>query len=137
MKIFSKKVKYGLAALLKLANNYNTGYIQIKDIASTQNIPQNYLEQMLTTLKKAGLVGSMRGSQGGYKLIKPASQIKIIDIIEALDGPFIISDSSQSNEILDIYWNKLESKLKSLFNDTLEDLVNEEAILNKRLSFQI
>ena len=137
MKIFSNKIKYGLAALFELAKNYNMGYIQIKDIASAQKIPHSYLEQLLSILKKAKLVVSLRGSQGGYKLIKPASQIKIIDIIEALDGPFIISDSSQSNEILDIYWNKLESKLKSLFNDTLEDLVNEEAILNKRLSFQI
>jgi Rrf2 family protein len=137
MKVFSKKVKYGLAALLKPAKHYNSGFVQIKDIASTQNIPQNYLEQLLSALKKARLVESMRGSQGGYKLLKPASQIKIIDIIEALDGPLLIFESSQSNNILDIYWNKLESQFKDLLNDTLESLINEEAILNKKLSFQI
>ena len=137
MKIFSKKVKYGLAALFELAKNYNMGFIQIKDIASTQKIPQNYLEQLLSILKKAGLVESMRGSQGGYKLNKPADQIKIIDIIEVLDGPLIISETSRSNDILNIYWNQIETQFTNLFNDTLEKLVNEETKLNERLHFQI
>ena len=137
MKIFSKKVKYGLAALFELAKNYNLGFIQIKDIASTQKIPQNYLEQLLSILKKAGLVESMRGSKGGYKLNKPTDQIKIIDIIEVLDGPLVISETSRTNEILNIYWNQIETQFKNLFNDTLENLVNEETKLNKRLFFQI
>ena len=137
MKIFSKKVKYGLAALFELAKNYNLGFIQIKDIASTQKIPQNYLEQLLSILKKAGLVESMRGSKGGYKLNKPANQIKIINIIEVLDGPLVISETSRTNEILNIYWNQIETQFKNLFNDTLENLVNEETKLNKRLFFQI
>jgi len=137
MKIFSKKVKYGLAALFELAKNYNMGFIQIKDIASAQEIPQNYLEQLLSLLKKAGLVESMRGSQGGYKLNKPADQIKIIDIIEVLDGPLIISEASRSNDILNIYWNWIEIQFTNLFNDTLEKLVNEETRLNERLHFQI
>jgi Rrf2 family protein len=137
MKIFSKKVKYGLAALFELAKNYNIGFIQTKYIAVTQNIPQNYLEQLLSILKKAGLVESMRGSQGGYKLNKPANQIKIIDIIEVLDGPLIISETSRSNETLNIYWNQVEAQFKNLLNDTLEELVKEEDILNKRLFFQI
>ena len=137
MKIFSKKVRYGLAALFELAKNYNMGFIQIKDIASEQNIPQNYLEQLLSILKKAGLVESMRGSQGGYKLNKPADKIKIIDIIEVLDGPLIISETSRSNDILNIYWNQIETQFTNLFNDTLEKLVNEETKLNERLHFQI
>ncbi|MHA1240941.1 MAG: RrF2 family transcriptional regulator [Promethearchaeota archaeon] len=137
MKIFSKKVRYGLAALFELAKNYNMGFIQIKNIASARNIPQNYLEQLLSILKKAGLVESMRGSQGGYKLNKPANQIKIIDIIEVLDGPLIISETSRSNDILNIYWNQIETQFTNLFNDTLEKLVNEETKLNERLHFQI
>jgi len=113
------------------------GFIQIKNIASARNIPQNYLEQLLSILKKAGLVESMRGSQGGYKLNKPANQIKIIDIIEVLDGPLIISETSRSNDILNIYWNQIETQFTNLFNDTLEKLVNEETKLNERLHFQI
>jgi len=137
MKIFSKKVKYGLAALFELAKNYNLGYTQIKDIDSAQNLPQNYLEQLLSILKKAGLVESMRGSQGGYKLNKAANKIRIIDIIEALDGPLTTSDSSRPSEVLSIYWEEIGTKFKNLLNDTLEKLVNEEIKLDKRLSFQI
>ena len=137
MKIFSKKVRYGLAALFELAKNYNMGFIQIKDIASAQNIPQNYLEQLLSILKKAGLVESMRGSQGGYKLNKAVDQIKIIDIIEVLDGPLLISETSRSNDILNIYWNQIETQFTNLSNDTLEKLLNEETKLNERLHFQI
>jgi Rrf2 family protein len=137
MKIFSKKVKYGLAALFELAKYYNLGYMQIKDIASEQKIPQNYLEQLLSILKKAGLVESMRGSQGGYKLSKEANQIRIIDVIEALDGPITTSDSSRPSEVLNIYWEKIEAQFKNLLNETLEKLVNEEIKLDKRLSFQI
>jgi len=137
MKIFSKKVKYGLAALFELAKYSNIGYTQIKNIASEQNIPQNYLEQLLSILKKAGLVESMRGSQGGYKLSREANKIRIIDVIEALDGPLTISDSSRPSEVLNIYWEKIEAQFKNLLNDTLEKLVNEEIKLNKRLSFQI
>lgn len=137
MKIFSKKVKYGLAALFELTKNYSSGFTQIRDIALAQSIPQNYLEQLLSILKKAGLVKSLRGSQGGYMLNKPASTIKIIDIIEALDGPLIISDSSKSSEILNIYWKNIEVQFKGLLNDTLEKLSNEEDLLNKRLSYQI
>lgn len=137
MKIFSKKVKYGLAALFELAKYSNMGYTQIKNIASEQNIPQNYLEQLLSILKKAGLVESMRGSQGGYKLSREANKIRIIDVIEVLDGPLTISDSSRRSEVLNIYWEKIEAQFKDLLNDTLEKLVNEEIKLNKRLSFQI
>ncbi|MFW9872793.1 MAG: RrF2 family transcriptional regulator [Candidatus Thorarchaeota archaeon] len=79
------KVKYGLAALFELAKNYNMGYTQIKDIALAQIIPQNYLEQIIFTLKKARLVESLRRTQGGYKLRRSASLIKVIDIIEILD----------------------------------------------------
>jgi len=104
----------------------------LSSLNSAQNIPQNYLEQLLSILKKAELVESMRGSQGGYKLNKPADQIKVIDIIEALDGPLIISETSRSNEILNIYWNQVEIQFKNLFNETLEKLVTEENILNKK-----
>ena len=137
MKIFSKKVKYGLAALFELAKNYNMGYIQIKDIASAQKIPQSYLEQLLSILKKTNLVISLRGSQGGYKLNRPVSQIKIIDIIEALDGPLIISDSTKSSEVLNIYWKKIEDQFKEILNDSLEKLLIEEDQLIKRLFYQI
>ena len=137
MKVFTEKIKYGLAALFELAKNDFKGYIQIKEIASAQNIPQNYLEQLLINLKRAGLVDSMRGAQGGYKLKKPAREIKIINLIEALESPITIVDYSKNPEVLQSFWKTIEYKFKDLFNITLEELVKEEDILNKRINYQI
>lgn len=137
MKVFSEKVNYGLSAIFEIAKNYYKGYIQIREIATAQNIPQSYLEQLLIILKRAGLVDSMRGAQGGYKLKKSAHDIRIIDLIEALEAPITIVDYSKNSEVLQSFWRKIEVEFKELFNNTLEDLINEEELLRKRLDYQI
>ena len=137
MKVFSEKVNYGLSALFELAKNYFKGYMQIREIATAQNIPQNYLEQLLISLKRAGLVDSIRGAQGGYKLNKPMNEIKIIDLIEALESPITIVDYSKNTEVLLSFWKKIEGNFKELFNNTLEDLVKEEDLIRKKIDYQI
>ena len=137
MKVFSEKVNYGLSALFELAKNYFKGYMQIREIATAQNIPQNYLEQLLISLKRAGLVDSIRGAQGGYKLNKPMNEIKIIDLIEALESPITIVDYSKNSEVLLSFWKKIEGNFKELFNNTLEDLVKEEDLIRKKIDYQI
>ena len=137
MKVFTEKIKYGLSALFELAKNNFKGYIQIKEIATAQNIPQNYLEQLLINLKRAGLVDSMRGAQGGYKLKKTAREIKVIHLIEALESPITIVDYSKNPEVLQSFWKTIEYKFKDLFNITLEELVKKEDILRKRINYQI
>lgn len=137
MKVFSEKVNYGLSAIFELAKNYYKGYIQIKEIATAQNIPQSYLEQLLINLKRAGLVDSMRGAQGGYKLKKSAHDIRIIDLIEALEAPITIVDYSKNSEVLQSFWRKIEVEFTELFNNTLEDLINEEELLRKKIDYQI
>lgn len=137
MKIFSDKIKYGLAALFELAKNYNNGHIKIEEIASAQNIPQNYLEHLLIKLKKANLVVSIRGKNGGYKLKIPANSIKVMDLIKGLEGNVRIFENSETSQTLKIFWEEIEIKFKDLFNTTIEDLINKEYILNKRLFFQI
>ncbi|MBY8981918.1 MAG: Rrf2 family transcriptional regulator, partial [Candidatus Lokiarchaeota archaeon] len=104
MKIFSEKVNYSLLALFELARNQHKGYIQIKEIAESQKIPQSYLEQLLIILKKAELVESLRGAQGGYKLKISANEIKIIDLIEILEGPIKIIDYDKITNTLQFYW---------------------------------
>lgn len=137
MRVFSEKVNYGLSAIFELAKSYDDGYIQIKQIATSQKIPKNYLEQLLIDLKRAGLVESMRGSQGGYRLKKRASDIKIIDLIEALERPIEIVDYSKNSVVLQDFWKNIEKKFKELFNDSLEKLVEEENQLSKRFTYQI
>ncbi len=137
MRVFSEKVNYGLSAIFELAKSYNKGYVQIKQIATSQKIPKNYLEQLLIDLKRAGIVESMRGSQGGYRLKKLASDIKILDLIEALESPIEVVDYSKNSVVLQEFWKSIEKKFKDLFNVSLEKLIERENLLNKRFSYQI
>ena len=88
-------------------------------------------------MKRAGLVDSIRGAQGGYKLNKPMNEIKIIDLIEALESPITIVDYSKNTEVLLSFWKKIEGNFKELFNNTLEDLVKEEDLIRKKIDYQI
>ncbi|MFW9827378.1 MAG: RrF2 family transcriptional regulator [Candidatus Thorarchaeota archaeon] len=137
MKIFSEKINYGLLALFELAKTSYKEHVTINSIATAHNLKKTYLEKVLLQLKRANLVESIRGAQGGYKLKKLSSKIKVIDIIKALEGPISIIDYKKNSEILRIYWMKIEEKFNTLFNTTLEDLINQEQILHGKLSFQI
>jgi Rrf2 family protein len=84
----SKRGEYGLRAMIDLATwDEASGIIQIKDIAERQNIPSKFLEQILLTLKNAGLLISKMGVGGGYYLAKPPSEITLGHIVRILDGP--------------------------------------------------
>ena len=88
----SKRGEYGLRALIDLAGELRTqdnGHtvVQIKDIVERQQIPLKFLEQILLTLKNAGIVHSKQGTGGGYYLAKPAEEIIVGQIVRALDGP--------------------------------------------------
>lgn len=84
----SKRGEYGLRAMIDLASvGSETGVIQIKEIADCQQIPAKYLEQILLTLKNAGLLNSKMGVGGGYYLARPASEITLGHIVRVLDGP--------------------------------------------------
>jgi Rrf2 family protein len=84
----SKRGEYGIRALITLASKEDVGeVVQIKEIATREKIPVKFLEQILLTLKNAGLVKSRMGSGGGYYLGKPVDQITLGQIVRILDGP--------------------------------------------------
>jgi Rrf2 family protein len=85
MKI-STRGEYGLRALMELGMAPDKG-LSLRDIAQRQHISLDYLEQIVSTLKAAGLVRSRRGAQGGYLLARPAAQITVYDALLALEGP--------------------------------------------------
>ena len=84
---FSKKSEYALRALIELTAQYGQPHLQRHEIAKRQQIPIEFLEQILLTLKNAGLLGSRRGVTGGYSLIKPPQDITLGQVIRILDGP--------------------------------------------------
>ena len=85
MKI-STKGRYGLRALIDLAQYSEIEPVSISSIATRQGISERYLEQLMTLLKKAGLIKSIRGAGGGYVLAKDVSDISVGDVLRALEG---------------------------------------------------
>jgi len=84
--ILSKKTKYALVALTRLAKDYGKGPIPIKDIAESEKIPQSFLENILLELRKMGILGSKLGKAGGYYLLKKPEEVNLAVIVRHFEG---------------------------------------------------
>lgn len=135
MKI-STKGKYGLKAMIDLAlnSNSNGSSVSLKSIAERQNIPEAYLEQLISYLKKANLVNSVRGASGGYFLAKQPKDITVGEILKTLEGSMVlvgcvdgsISCDEKNQCISRIVWEKIQTGInQAIDNFTLEDLILE------------
>ena len=82
----STRARYGLRALIDLGLYCQNEAVSIQSIAGRQNISESYLEQLMAKLKKAGLVESIRGARGGYRLGRPAEEISVGDVLRVLEG---------------------------------------------------
>lgn len=92
MKI-STKGDYGIRALIELTHHYGEPRpTQSGEIAARQKIPESYLEQLLTTLRRAGFIRSVRGPQGGHALIRDPKDLRVSEVVEALEGPIMPID---------------------------------------------
>jgi Rrf2 family protein len=90
----SSKGRYAVRALFDIAF-YNDGQpTQVRDIAERQGIPQRFLEQIFQDLKRAAIVGSKRGPQGGYLLAKPASEIRLGEVVQIIEGPVALGEGA-------------------------------------------
>ncbi|HEX6030534.1 MAG TPA: Rrf2 family transcriptional regulator [Tepidiformaceae bacterium] len=82
----STRSDYGLRALIELAGHYGQGPLQSSEIALRRHVPEQYLDQLLTSLRKAGFIRSVRGPAGGHELVRPPDQVCVRDVIESLEG---------------------------------------------------
>jgi Rrf2 family protein len=82
----SKKTRYAMVALTKLAREYGNGPIQIREIAEEEKIPQSFLENILLDLRNMGILGSQLGKTGGYYLLKKPSEVSLAEIIRHFEG---------------------------------------------------
>ncbi len=95
--MLSKKAKYGIRALLHLAERRGRGPILIKEIAVEERIPQKFLEAILVELKTAGVVRSRAGRKGGYELLRHPKDVNLGHVVRLIDGPLaLISCVSQT-----------------------------------------
>ena len=132
----STKGHYGLKAMFDLAQHYGTGPVSLKSIAQRQHLSVQYLEQLIAMLKKVGLVESVRGAHGGYALAAPPREIRVGDVVRALEGPVSPVDCVRETDpkecdqadycITRLVWEKIRNSLVQVMDSiTLEDLCRE------------
>ncbi len=140
------KVDYAIRALMELAETYAGGTKQSAEIAERWNIPAPYLDQLLTALRKAGLVASVRGPQGGHALARRPESITVRDVFEALEGPLQPIDCLEDNPrcsfsracaIQDL-WAEVQSTVSNLLTSvTIADLAAKQAELSRPAMYYI
>ena len=133
----SSRGRYGVRAMFELALQHNEGAIPLRSVAEKQDISEHYLEQLIASLRKAGLVKSVRGAQGGYMLAKEPSQITVGDIVRVLEGPVApveCVNEDQKGEgcqkadecVTRMIWERLRDKINEVLDaTTLEDMCKE------------
>lgn len=133
----STKGRYGLRAMLELGINANIEALSIKKISERQGISENYLEQIIATLKKHGFVKSTRGPKGGYSLKKNPDEISVGDILRVLEGDLSPVDCMEVNDnfacsdselcVTKFVWKKISDSINEVVdNISLADLINEQ-----------
>lgn len=127
MKI-STKGRYGLTIMIELARKYGEGPISLKSIAEDKDLSAHYLEQLAAPLRNAGLIKSIRGAYGGYKLAKEATDITAGDVIRVLEGPITpvegIEDEEAAQQAL---WMRIRDVVKDVLDTTtLDDLIHHD-----------
>lgn len=137
MPLISTKGVYGLAAMYELSRHKDETPMQIKDISANASIPQNYLEQLLSKLRRAELVTSIRGAKGGYLLAKSPEDIKIVDILIALEDDIKIVDSKVDNPILNLFFDESKISMKKIFDIKLSKLDEYQDRYNEFLHYNI
>jgi Rrf2 family protein len=131
MKI-SAKEQHGLRAMAELAARYGQGPVPLGDVAEAQGISRDYLEQIVPSLRKAGLVQSTRGAHGGYQLTRVPSSITVGQVLQALEGDIFplrcVSEKAEGCDRSSIcaarmVWTKVHARLSETLNEiTLADL---------------
>lgn len=133
---FSTKGEYGVRLMVQLGRHFGRGPASLAEIAAEEDLPRAYLEQLVMSLRDAGLVVSTRGARGGYELSRPPAEISMAQVLRALEGPIApmicASDDPEHATICDrtsrctvnVLWVRLRDAIAiTLESMTLADLV--------------
>jgi Rrf2 family protein len=121
----SNKGRYGVRAVFDIAFHNDGRPTQIKDISAREAIPARFLEQIFQDLKRAGLVGAKRGPRGGYHLARPARDIRLGDVVRALEGPIAIAGRTEDGkhalpadgkDVTDTVFRELSHRIEGCFD---------------------
>lgn len=134
--IFSKKCEYALQAILYLASREKDENISARDISKELGIPKEFISKILQSLVHVKIVGSKKGKDGGFYLAKSPSKIRLIDIVEAIDGNEIFTTcvlgfpncSSSSPCPVHVKWNKLRNMAYDMLSSETIDKFKDKVI---------
>lgn len=139
----STKARYGLRFMIDLGTNSVQGKVTLHQVAGREAISEKYLWQIANRLKAAGLINSISGAKGGYMLAKTPAKITLADILEALEGNFLLapcirtlsvcprSDSCVSREV----WKEINAKMTDAMKSiTLGDIMDKHSKMKKNAS---
>jgi len=136
----STRSRYGTRAMIDIAQNKDSSATQLKDISRRQAISAKYLDHLLSSLRKAGLIRSTRSRQAGYSLSRPAKKITLKDIVLVLEGSLAPVDCVDNPGTCPQVktccsrnvWSKLKREIeKVLASITLQDLVDSKKTKGK------
>ena len=133
MKLTTKS-EYSILALIYMARKGNEGFVKIEEICSNCDLPKKYLELLFSILKQNRYIKTRRGTSGGYRLSKPASEISVAEIIRLMDGALAATDSvskyfhsdtplAKEQKIMDVFREIRDYISERLETLTLADLV--------------
>lgn len=140
----STRTRYGIRAVIELAQHKEKRPLQLKLIAERQGISIKYLEQLMSLLRSSGFIRSVRGSRGGYALARPAETIKLSEIFRCLEGSVATAECTENKDYCERaadcvareVWMEVEEAIQKVLNSiTLADLV--ERVESPRFNYQI
>ena len=128
----STRTRYGMRAVIELAQHEEKRPLQLKAIAERQDISVKYLEQLMSMLRSSGLLRSIRGAKGGYILARPPEQINLSEIFRCLEGPVTTAECTENSDYCERsadcvareVWIEVEGAIQKILRSiTLADLV--------------
>lgn len=134
----SKKADYALLAMRHLAAHVDRGSVSARELAETYDIPSELLAKVLQKLVRAKVLASHQGIRGGYGLGRPAQQISVADVIQAVDGPLTVTACSDTDHSCDQYskcnirdplWRIKDRILEALASTSVSELVLDPAVV--------
>ncbi|HEY8668654.1 MAG TPA: Rrf2 family transcriptional regulator [Tepidisphaeraceae bacterium] len=126
----SKRTEYGLRAVVQLARLWPQHFIQSKDLAKTEDLPNKFLESILLALRRGGFLESKVGSGGGYRLSRPPRDISVGDLVKRLEGRLSLKEIAQPNEtsVGKVAVHLINERLTDATDDVLDKMTLEQLL---------
>jgi Rrf2 family protein len=125
--MLSKKTRYAMVALTRLARDYGQGAILISELARSEKLPQRFLENILLELKKMGILGSKLGKTGGYFLLRHPKDVNLAEIIRQFDGPIALLPcvSEKAYQPCEFCRDEITCNIRKVFKEIRDNTFNK------------